>query len=118
MEERPENKIVDELADEIVELLSNSQKFSKFIDRIDSNESSLENEMQNRVENIGQKLDKTIQKFKLVSLELDRLSTKRTETLRSEHDDEIAKINAKIENLRQAVIKLASEIKDIKESRF
>ena len=118
MEEKTEHKIVDDLADEIVELLANSQKFSKFIEKMDSSVVAQPNELPSRVENIEQKLNKLIHNFKLVSVELERMSTEKTEMLRKEHEEEIMKIYSQIEQLKQAIMKLANEIKNMHENRF
>lgn len=118
MEEKTEHKVVDELADEIVELLSNSQKFSKFLEKMDSHETHKSGEIEARIENVEQKLNKLIKNFKIVSVELERMSTEKTEMLRSEHDEEIGKIYSQIEQLKQAIMKLANEIKEIRSGRI
>jgi hypothetical protein len=119
MEEKiSEHMIVDELADEIVNLLSNSQKFSKFLEKIDSQTPHTTNDTEMRIENIEQKLNKLIHNFKVVSVELERMSTEKIENLRQEHDEEIMRMQSQIEQIKQAVMKLASEIKDIRSARF
>ena len=118
MAEETEHKIVDDLADEIVELLSNSQKFSKFLDKMDSGSFHSNNELTERIQNIEQKLNRLIHNFKLVSVELERMTTEKTEMLRSEHDQEIQKIYSQIEQLRQAMIKIANEVKGIRDNKL
>jgi len=118
MEEKTEHKVVDELADEIVELLSNSQKFSKFLEKMDSDNFHSNNAPEPRIENIEQKLNKLIQNFKLVSIELERMTTEKTEMLRKEHDEEIQKIYLQIEQLRQAIIRVANEVKGLRGSQL
>jgi len=118
MTEKTEHKIVDDLADEIVELLSNSQKFSKFLEKMDSDNFHSNNELEPRIENIEQKLNKLIQNFKLVSIELERMTTEKTEMLRKEHDEEIQKIYLQIEQLRQAIIRVTNEVKGLRGSQL
>lgn len=119
MEEKiSEHIVVDELANEIVDLLSNSQKFSKFLEKMDSQTPSKANDIESRFENIEQKLNKLIHNFKIVSVELERMSTAKIKNLQQERDEEMMRMQSQIEQIRQAVMKLASEIKDIRSARF
>lgn len=112
--EAVENKIVDELADEIVELLGNSKKFSKFLSQMEDSKgnSSLSDE---RIEKIETKMNELIHKIKLALNELDSKSIQRTESLRQEQNEEILKLNNSVKQLAHSVIKLANEIEILRQ---
>jgi hypothetical protein len=94
MEEISRKDFIDKVADEIAEELSNSKEFS--------NSSGNSDELQVRVNNIEEQLNKLIYNHKIIMQKIQK------------HDEEFNKVYSELENALETVLKVADKIKSQK----
>jgi len=127
-----EGKTADQIADEIVELLlssaasADSKRFEKFgkiktkIGGLKTNALERRNLMEivklkSRINSLENRVEKYIRNFKISATESNRLVSEKTENLGEGIEERILNLQGQIEKLRTAMIRLSSEVKNLKE---
>lgn len=94
MEEISRKDFIDKVADEIAEELSNSKEFS--------NSSENSDELQIRLNNIEEQLNKLIYNHKIILQKIQK------------HDEEFTKVYSELEHALETVLKVADQVKSEK----
>ena len=72
--------------------------------------------LKNRIANLEDRLEKYINSFKIVAVEVERELTEKWEELNKENEKQNIELRGQIEDLRGALIRLSNELKNIKET--
>jgi len=117
---KEKSSMVDEIADEVVELISNSEKLSDMLrmagesGAIQKRNLSEINSLKERVAAMENRIEKYIGSFKITATEIEREMTEKFEMLDNETELKIMRLQEQIEAIRSMVNKLSNELKKIK----
>ena len=119
-----EEKTTDQLADEIVEILLDSiasKGNPKNARERVTNLNSLERKdlmeivkLKNRIAALENRVEKYIRSFQITATESERHLTEKSEELTKENQQDIMNLQAQIEDLRTAMVRLGNEVKKLK----
>lgn len=115
-----QERALDELADEVVELVANSKKMRDILRTAQETEVIQKRNLgeittlKNRITNLENRLDKLIKSFKINTVEAERLVSEKYEELNHMNEQTIMNLQGQMEDLRSAMIRLSNEVKKIK----
>ncbi len=104
-------EITDSLVEEIVDEILKTEKIVEG----DGTKSDDVSRLKNRISNLENRLEKFINNFKTVVVEVDRQLTEKWEELNKGEEKRVLSLQGQIEDLRTALIRLSSELKSIRE---
>jgi len=108
-----EGDITEEIADEIVKLVLKS-KPSTEANAVEKKNLDDIAKLKQRIFSLENRVEKYIKNFKIVATEAERHLTERAEEISKENEQTIVNLQAQIEDLRTAMIRLSNEVKKIK----
>lgn len=114
----PKEKIAEEIAEKVADLISNAQAVSRISEAV----KSLQNQagqisvafgkLEKRIENLEHRAENMGGNFKTFAVEADRIISEKTEGLSRENDETITKIITEVQDLRDAVIEIKRNIRN------
>lgn len=107
-------EVNSELVDEIVDEILKSRDVENYGGKGSGSNEILK--LKNRTASLEDRLNKYINNFKTVAVEVERELTEKWEELNRENERQTIELQGQIEDLRTALIRLSNEMKNIKES--
>jgi predicted S18 family serine protease len=108
---------LDDLAEEIVKLMSNSKKLEDILNNVQENKMTQTKNLseivalKNRIKNLEKRIDKSIKNSKINAVEAMRLMTERYEEVSREDDAKVTQLASKLEELKDMMVRLSKKIK-------
>ena len=102
---------LDELADEVAELVTNSEKLSDILKTTQENEiiqkrnSSEVATLKSRITNLENRINKLVKDFKTNLIEAERLVTEKSEEMNKENEQIVSNLQNQIAELRAIISK-------------
>lgn len=114
----PKEKIAEEIAEKVADLISNAQAVSRISEAVKSLQnqagqiSAAFGKLEKRIENLERRAENMGSNFKTFAVEADRIISEKTEGLSRENDETITKIITEVQDLRDAVIEIKRNIRN------
>ncbi len=114
----PEEKLAENIAEEVVSLISDAREVAG----LSANVKSLQNQirqvsaelgkLEKRIENIEHRAENMGNNFKTFAVEADRIISEKTEGMNKENDEMISKLLSEMQDLRDIVIEIKRNIRN------
>ncbi len=108
----PKEKIAEEIAEKVVDLISDARAVSRISEAMKSMQNQVRlvsaeiGKMEKRIENLERRAENMGNNFKTFAVEADRIISEKTEGLSRENDEAISKLLSEMQDLRDMVIEI------------